>query len=155
MIRIPADSDIDMDVTIEMVSGGVYISALAQAQTVGECARCLGSLHGNSTIRIDELYVDPDSVIAQETDPDDDDLNLIEDDYIDLSQPLIDAVGLALPWSPTCDIVMGTECVNKEIPRPDGVAGEEAPRVDIRWAALGDLYGSPDTAVEKDSDDIS
>lgn len=143
MISVPAGGTIDLDVAFDMVTGGVYVSAAAKAQTVGECSRCLGKLNGTTEVRIDELFVDPSSSIAKESEDDDEDeIKLIEDDYIDLSQSLIDAIVLALPWSPTCDTVMGTDCVNTETPSPDGVAGEEAPRGDARWAALGDLFAN-------------
>lgn len=151
MINIPAGNDVDLDITLDMVSGGVYTSVVARADTVGECSRCLADLEGSIEVRIDELYGDPESSLVRDADSEDDDeVRLVEDETIDLSQPLIDAIGLALPWSPTCTSVMGTECINKDIPAPDGEVGDPAQhRVDQRWAALGKLFPDSETTTEQ------
>ncbi len=79
-----------------------WSAVLVSAPTVGECARCLTALTGDVEIDLTELYAYPDSTTDETTEADE--MGRVgasgQADTVDLEQPIIDAVGLALPFSP-------------------------------------------------------
>lgn len=70
------------------------------APTVGECARCLSPVRGRVQVALTELFAYPDSATDETTE--EDEVGRVVDETIDLEQPIIDAVGLELPFSPVC-----------------------------------------------------
>ncbi|OBF49713.1 hypothetical protein A5787_09005 [Mycobacterium sp. 852002-50816_SCH5313054-b] len=143
MIAIDEGAPLEMDLQIQSVSEGVLVTGTVAAPTVGECARCLTPVNGRVEVRLTELFAYPDSATEATTEPDE--VGHIVDDTIDLEQPIIDAVGLELPFSPVCSPDCPGLC-------PDcGVAlaaepGHHHDRIDPRWAKLADkLPPQPDT----------
>ena len=94
----------DLDLRIESVSEGVLVTGTVSAPTTGECARCLTPITGHVEIDLTELFAYPDSATEATTEADE--VGHVVDRPIDLEQPIIDAVGLALPFSPLC----GPDC---------------------------------------------
>ena len=95
-------------------------------------------------VGLTELFAYPDS--ATEATTEEDEVGRVVDDTVDLEQPIIDAVGLELPFSPVC--------------RPDcpglcpecGVAlaaepGHHHDHIDPRWAKLAGMLAreTPET----------
>lgn len=136
MIAIEEGAPLEMDLQIQSVSEGVLVTGTVAAPTAGECARCLTPVNGRVEVRLTELFAYPDS--ATEATTEEDEVGHIVDDTIDLEQPIIDAVGLELPFSPVCSPDCPGLC-------PDcGVAlaaepGHHHDRIDPRWAKLADM----------------
>ncbi len=55
---------------------------------------------GDVEIDLTELFAYPDS--ATEATTEEDEVGHVVDDTVDLEQPIVDAVGLALPFAPLC-----------------------------------------------------
>ncbi|MCV7090263.1 YceD family protein [Mycobacterium interjectum] len=143
MIAIERGAGLEMDLQIQSVSEGVLVTGTVGAPTVGECARCLTPVNGHVEVSLTELFAYPDSTTEATTE--EDEVGRIVDDTIDLEQPIIDAVGLELPFSPVCSPDCPGLC-------PDcGVAlaaepGHHHDRIDPRWARLADMLPpQPDT----------
>lgn len=142
LIAIQAGADLDLDLRFESVSEGVLVSGTVSAPTAGECSRCLEPVTGEVTITLTELFAYPDSITESTTEADE--VGHVIDQTVDLEQPIIDAVGLALPFAPLC-----TEDCPGLCPQC-GVAlaaepGHHHDIIDPRWAKLtGMLTADPD-----------
>lgn len=140
MIAIEQGAPLEMDLQVQSVSEGVLVTGTVSAPTAGECARCLTPVDGRVEVRLTELFAYPDSTTEATTE--EDEVGHIVDDTIDLEQPIIDAVGLELPFSPVCSPDCPGLC-------PDcGVAlaaepGHQHDRIDPRWAKLADMLPPP------------
>lgn len=126
--RVPAGTDIDLDLVLEAVVEGLVVEGTVRAPWTGECRRCLEPVTGVVEVEVREPFTnggDPD-----ETYP-------IDGDEIDLEPLVRDAVLLHLPLSPLCR----DDCRG---PAPDRFPAEPADEArdrpsDPRWAALADL----------------
>ncbi len=145
MARVAADSTIELDLRLESVMEGVWLSGTADIEVEGECARCLEPVGWGETLEIAQMfeYAATDSrgaVIASVEGDEDEALPVIVDDLIDLTEVLRDAIVLALPLAPLCSADCPGLC-------PEcGIVLAEAPghaheQIDPRWAALGGLVG--------------
>ena len=147
MTTIPAGSEIELDLQLAAVEDGVYVSGQVSAPAVAECARCLAGLDTRVSVSLQDLYAEPGSAAAAAAD--EDDVRLLDDGYVDLTQALIDAFGLNLPLAPTCTS-LGVPCVNTDVPSPDGEAETWERPVDPRWADLAKKFGrDPQTGKEQ------
>src|ERR1700742_2903680 len=151
MIAIEQGAPLDLDLRIESVSEGVLVSGTVTGPTVGECSRCLTPVSGRVQVYLTELFAYPDSTTEATTEKDE--VGHVVDARIDLEQPIIDAVGLELPFSPVCTADCPGLC-------PEcGVALSAEPdhhhdRIDPRWAKLGDVLSqdlSPDDSLDQDT----
>ncbi|SPM27344.1 YceD family protein [Mycobacterium terramassiliense] len=136
MIAIEQGAQLEMDLQIQSVSEGVLVTGTVAAPIVGECARCLTPVDGRVEVGLTELFAYPDS--ATEATTEEDEVGHIVDDTIDLEQPIIDAVGLELPFSPVCSQDcpgLCPECGVSLAAEPD----HHHDRVDPRWAKLADM----------------
>lgn len=136
LIAIEAGAPLDLDLRLESVSEGVLVTGTVHGPTRGECSRCLEPVSGDIDISLTELFAYPDSLTESTTESDE--VGHVIDSCVDLEQPIIDAVGLALPFTPLC--------------RPDcpglcpqcGIALATDPdhhhdQIDPRWAKLAAL----------------
>lgn len=143
MIAIEQGAPLEMDLQVQSVSEGVLVTGTVAAPTVGECARCLTPVDGRVEVRLTELFAYPDSTTEATTE--EDEVGHIVDDMIDLEQPIIDAVGLELPFSPVCSPDcpgLCPECGVALAAEPD----HHHDRIDPRWAKLADMLPPrPDT----------
>ena len=97
LIAIEQGAPLDLDLRFESVSEGVLVSGTVHAPTRGECSRCLGPVTGDVEIALTELFAYPDSLTESTTE--DDEVGHVVDHTVDLEQPIVDAVGLALPFA--------------------------------------------------------
>ena len=97
---MPPGATIALDVRLEAVSEGVYVSGTASAPLAGECVRCLDDLTDHVTVEIGELFAYPDSLTDETTD--EDELPRVVDERVDLEQTVRDAMVLDLPLAPLC-----------------------------------------------------
>ncbi|WP_420810681.1 YceD family protein [Jiangella asiatica] len=101
VVGVPERADVELNLRLDAVMEGVLVSGTVRARFEGECVRCLDSIGGEVVAEIQELYVYPERADDPDTETDDDEMR-VEDDMVDLEQPIRDAVVLALPQSPTC-----------------------------------------------------
>lgn len=134
LVAIEAGAPLELDLRLESVSEGVLVTGTVAAPTAGECARCLTPITGDIEIDLTELFAYPDSATDETTESDE--MGRVIDDSVDLEQPIIDAVGLALPFSPLC----GPDCVGLcqqcGVPLATAEPGHHHEQLDSRWAKL-------------------
>ena len=78
---------------------GVLVTGEAQADLVGECARCLEEIRDEIVADFQELFVYEESDTAH---AEDEDVSRLEGDLLDLEPLLRDSVVLTLPFQPLC-----------------------------------------------------
>lgn len=134
---VPRGADLALELTMQSVSEGVYVSGQVSGQLVGECGRCLRAIDDTIDVNIAELYAYEHSTTDETTS--EDEVGRIQDDLIDLEPVVRDAIVLALPVNPVCREDCRGLC-------PDcGLAWDELPAdhshelLDSRWAALNGL----------------
>jgi uncharacterized protein len=133
-IAVPAGAPVDLDVRLESVTEGVYISGTVHAPLSGECARCLDALTDEVDVELAELFAYPDSVTDETTDADE--LPRVVDELIDVEQTVRDAVVLALPLAPLCQADCLGLCPDCGEKRADLAPDHGHETLDPRWAAL-------------------
>jgi uncharacterized protein len=144
LIRVPAGSDIDLDLRLESVMEGVLVSGTATVDLVGECGRCLEPVSDTLTVDLQELYA------YAESDAEEDEAARMEGDLLDLEPLLRDQVVLALPITPLCTEDcegLCPQCGTRWAELPADHGHEPA---DPRWAGLQELQGLLKTDEEND-----
>ncbi len=133
--EVPAGEDVEVDLVLESIAGGISASGHVRTGWTGECRRCLEEVRGSLEVSVSETFTD--QVQEGETYP-------IEGDSIDLTELARDAVLLDLPPAPLCS----EDCAGP-VPERFAVTVEadeeepaEPPR-DPRWAAL-DVLREPE-----------
>jgi uncharacterized protein len=134
VIGVPGGATITLDLRLESVSEGVYVSGTASAPLHGECVRCLAELADELTVELGELFAYPDSVTDETTD--DDELPRVVDEHVDVEQTVRDAVVLALPPNPLCTDGCAGLCPDCGGRRADLGSDHGHETLDPRWAAL-------------------
>lgn len=142
LIAIAEGAPLALDLRLESVSEGVLVTGTVSAPTAGECARCLTPITGDVAIELTELFAYPDSATDETTEADE--IGRVVDDTVDLEQPIIDAVGLALPFAPLCGPDCIGLCPDCGVPLATAEPGHSHEQIDPRWAKLaGYLDGDP------------
>jgi uncharacterized protein len=145
-IAVPAGAPIALDVRLEAVAEGVYVSGTVRAELVGECARCLEELTEEVEARIGELFAYPDSVTDETTESDE--LPRVIDDYVDLEQTVRDALVVDLPMAPLCRDDCPGLCPECGERRADLPADHGHETLDPRWAALRERSSLNDAVAD-------
>jgi uncharacterized protein len=143
LVAIEPGAPLELDLRVESVSEGVLVTGTVAAPTVGECGRCLTAMQGRIEVSLTELFAYPDSTTEATTE--EGEVGHVVDNTIDLEQPIIDAVGLELPFSPVCQPDcpgLCPECGVLLAAEP----GHQHDRIDPRWAKLTQMLSdNPDT----------
>jgi uncharacterized protein len=140
LIAIEPGAPLELDLRVESVSEGVLVTGTVTAPTVGECGRCLTAMSGRIEVSLTELFAYPDSTTEATTE--EGEVGHVVDNTIDLEQPIIDAVGLELPFSPVCEPDcpgLCPECGVQLASEP----GHHHDRIDPRWAKLTQMLDPP------------
>jgi uncharacterized protein len=137
LIAIEPDAEMDLDLRFESVSEGVLVSGTVHAPTRGECSRCLGPITDEVEIALTELFAYPDSVTESTTESDE--VGRVIDETVDLAQPILDAVGLALPFVALCAQDCPGLCSHCGVALATAEADHSHEIIDPRWAKLADL----------------
>lgn len=105
LIGIPEGAPMDVDLTLQSVSEGVFVQGRVKADAEGQCSRCLIDLEVPMDEQVAELIFYPErrEALKDEGDDEADELPVIEDDHIDLEPILRDALVLAMPFRPLCE----------------------------------------------------
>ena len=143
LIAIEQDAPLELDLRVESVSEGVLVTGTVAAPTTGECARCLTAVTGNVEITLTELFAYPESTTSATTA--EDEVPRVIDDTVNLEQPIIDAVGLALPFSPLCCPDCPGLCPECGVMLATAEPDHHHDLIDPRWSTL--------TAIKSQLDD--
>jgi uncharacterized protein len=143
LIAIQKDAPVELDLRIESVSEGVLVTGTVSAPTAGECARCLTPVTGDVEIDLTELFAYPESTTDETTDADE--LGRVVDQTVDLEQPIIDAVGLALPFAPLCTPDCAGLCPTCGVAMATAEPGHHHDQIDPRWAKLTGMFDRDET----------
>ena len=138
LLAIAKGAPITLDLRLESVSDGVLVSGTASAPTEGECARCLTPVTDHVDIDLAEFFAYPDSEIEAEAEEDEVG-HVVYDaagDTVDIEQQIIDAVGLALPFSPLCREDCPGLCPECGVQLASAEPGHHHDVIDPRWAKL-------------------
>jgi len=142
LIAVDDGAPLELNLRLESVSEGVLVTGTVYAPTSGECARCLQPITGEVDIDLTELFAYPYSTTDETSDADE--LGRVIDDTVDLEQPLVDAIGLALPFSPLCGPDCAGLCPQCGVPLASAEPGHHHDQIDPRWAKLTGLLDRDD-----------
>jgi uncharacterized protein len=142
LVAIDEGAPLELDLRIQSVSEGALVTGTMSAPTTGECARCLKPITGHVEIDITELFAYPDSTTEATTEADE--VGHVVDNSVDLEQPIVDAVGLALPFSPLCGPDCQGLCPDCGIPMSTAEPGHRHETIDPRWAKLASMPENDD-----------
>lgn len=141
LLAVEEGALLELTLRLESVSEGVLVTGAVTAPTAGECARCLQPISGEVAIDLTELFAYPDSTTDETTDADE--IARVgrngSTETVDLEQPIIDAVGLALPFSPVCGQDCAGLCQQCGILLSNAEPGHHHDQIDPRWAKLAEL----------------
>jgi uncharacterized protein len=130
--------------TLHSFEGGVMVAVTVDVPWVGCCRRCGVPIKGELHAFMKERYCEPG---VGYSDPDDDESFRIEDDTLDLTPMLIEAVALELPMAPLCRPDCAGLCPHCGVDKNTESCSCEAP-IDPRWASLSGLGTSSEAEGE-------
>ena len=140
LIGVPAGADVHLRLRLESVMEGVLVSGEIEAPLVGSCARCLEPIEDTLALDVQELYAYEGS--TTEATSEEDEVRLVEGDFLDLEPLVRDTVVLSLPLSPVCDEDCSGLCVDCG-QRIDDLPADHAHEItDPRWAGLAQRFGA-------------
>ncbi|MGY2128972.1 YceD family protein [Blastococcus sp. SYSU DS0617] len=140
LIGVPAGADVHLRLRLESVMEGVLVSGEIQVPLVGSCARCLEPIEDTLTLDVQELYAYEGS--TTEATSEEDEVRLVDGDFLDLEPLARDTVVLSLPLSPVCTEDCAGLCVDCG-QRLDDLPADHAHEItDPRWAGLAERFAS-------------
>lgn len=148
LIGIEPGAPLALDLRIESVSEGVLVSGTVSAPTSGDCARCLTPVTGDVEIQLTELFAYPDSATDETTEADE--VGRVVDDTVNLEQPIIDAVGLVLPFAPLCGPDCAGLCPDCGVALATAEPGHRHEQIDPRWAKLAGMFDTVGGADDRE-----
>jgi uncharacterized protein len=137
LVRVPAGSELTLDVQLEEVSDGVLVTASVAAELAGECARCLDEFTSSMEVRFRELF-------AAHASGSEDDGYLLDGDLLDLEPAVRDALVLELPLSPLCAPDCAGLCATCGVRLADAEPDHRHAGDGGVWAVLKDLFPGQD-----------
>ena len=137
LIAIEPGAPLDLDLRLESVSEGVLVTGTVYGPTRGECSRCLEPVTGDVEIALTELFAYPDSLTESTTE--DDEVGHVVDSCVNLEQPIVDAVGMALPFAPLCRDDCPGLCPVCGVALAGAGPDHGHEQIDPRWAKLANL----------------
>ena len=141
-IMARVEDEVELDLSLESVMEGVWISGTGTTTISAECARCLEPTSWSFTFPIEELFAYPatdarGAVVAPEGEPDEGEYQ-VQGDVCDLEDVVRDAIVPEFPLAPLCSpdcLGLCPECGIRLAEDP--THGHEV--LDPRWAALDAL----------------
>jgi len=129
---VPEGAEIEADVVLESVVGGVSVTGTVQATWTGTCRRCLEAAGDTLVVPVREHFTEGGD--GEETYP-------LHDGEVDLEPMVRDAVLLELPQAPLCRPQCQGICPTCGVNRNEETC-RCRPQRDERWAALDVLRDS-------------
>ena len=145
-MQVPEGQDIAVEAELESVVEGIYVHGTVTAELEGECSRCLDPVEQDVDVRLDELFLYPEKVRAEERE----DAVLLEDDEVRLGPLVRDALAMEADERPLCrEDCPGlcAQCVFRMEDDPE----HHHEVIDERFAALKGLFD--DDAQGEDAQD--
>jgi uncharacterized protein len=134
--HVPAGAEVDTDLILEVIDGGMVAIGTVSAPWVGECRRCLQPVEGVLRVELREIYeprpagpAGTEAELEEETYP-------LTGDTLDLRPLARDAVLLNLPQAPLCRPDCAGLCPTCGVDLNAGPCGCPPVATDVRWAAL-------------------
>ena len=141
VLHVPEGSPVVFELRLEAVMEGVLVTGEAQADLVGECARCLEEIRDEIAADFQELFVYEESDTAH---GEDEDVSRLEGDLLDLEPLLRDSVVLTLPFQPLCQDDCPGLCTECGARLADDPGHQHDEPIDPRWAKLQGLEHHPE-----------
>lgn len=138
LIGVPSGSDVTLDLSLESVQEGIWVSGTVHGTALGECGRCLDEVRQEIAAPVQGLFEYPDSRVEADED-DSEDVFEFDGESLDLEEVVRDAVVITLPFTPLCapDCPgLCDQCGARLADDPDHA--HEA--IDPRWSALDSLF---------------
>ena len=146
LVRVAEGADVELDLRLEAVMDGVLVSGSVRAPLQAECGRCLEPVEAVLDADVQELFAyDPADA--------DDEVSVLNGDFLDLRPLLRDAVVLAMPVNPVCDDACAglcATCGGRLAELPDDHAHDD---LDPRWSKLSALSTSDPGSTDARSTD--
>ncbi|HEY2791166.1 MAG TPA: YceD family protein [Micromonosporaceae bacterium] len=142
LIGVPEGADLALDLRLQSVTEGVYVSGRISGPLVGECGRCLRVINDSISVDLGELFAYERSTTDETTE--EDEIGRVRDDLIDLEPAVRDAVVLALPQNPVCREDCPGMCPDCGVPWDELPADHGHEQLDSRWAELSKLRPTTD-----------
>lgn len=131
LAQVREDRPVEGDLELESLVEGVLVSGTLRGTLSLRCARCLKEFDEPFAVDVHELFV-------HQPDPDGDDYPLDPEGSIEPEQMVRDAIGVELPFSPSCRADCQGLCPVCGADRNLGGCPGHT-EVDPRWAALEQL----------------
>jgi len=156
MARVVEGSPIEIDLTLESVIEGIWVSGTADVDVQAECSRCLDPIEWSETVALEQMYRYPatdarGALIADDAQDEDEPEPEVVDEAIDITDALRDAVVLALPLAPLCSPDCGGICAQCGERVESADSPHDHPSGDPRWAALEALLSEADEGAKRES----
>ena len=138
LIGVPAGADVELDMSLESLSEGVWVTGTVTAEAVGECGRCLDEVRVDEPVQVQGLFAYPDASADDGEESDAQDVFEFDGETVDLEGAVRDAVVTSLPFTPLCrpDCPgLCDQCGARLADDPDHA--HEV--IDPRWSALQSL----------------
>jgi uncharacterized protein len=139
---VPAGAEVEADVVLESIVGGVSVSGTVRAEWTGICRRCLEPAAGSLVLAVREHFTEGGD--GEETYP-------LREGEVDLEPMVRDAVLLELPQAPLCRpgcLGLCPVCgADRNVEQCDC-----EPPADPRWAALDALRGGGEAGEAADGE---
>lgn len=139
MLGIEEGREIEVRATLVNLGDAVMVDATVHGGATGRCSRCLNELEDELSIAVHEVFGITEGFIGGDEAEDGEEPPMVEDDRVDITQGVVDEVGLTVPFSPVCPD-FGRDC-SDDTPAPDGISEEQEEAPDPRWAALAEKFG--------------
>jgi uncharacterized protein len=141
VIGVPQGSDVELDLRLEAVMDGVFVTGTARVALKGECVRCLRDIDADLEVDVSELfyYASTKASLLEEGDEEAQELPTVDGDLLNLETTVRDAVVLALPFQPLCRPDCAGLCPVCGERMDDLEPGHHHEQLDPRWSALGPL----------------
>jgi uncharacterized protein len=154
VIAVLAGEEIHLEMRLESVTQGVLVSAELSAIADGDCMRCLDPIELQIDRRIQELYryapekphtkAERKRARQEGDDLNEDDVLMMDADFINLEGPIRDAIVLDLPVNPLCSPDCPGLCPGCGIKFSLLESTHSHEAIDPRWAGLSGLGGRAD-----------
>ncbi len=149
VIGVPEGADVTLDLSLESVSDGIWVSGTVSGEASGECGRCLDAVTITVDTPIQGLFLYPDAE-REEGEEDNEDVHDFDGLDLDLEGVVRDAVVTSLPFVPLCDPDcpgLCDQCGARLVDEPDHTHDV----IDPRWSALESLASDDSSTQTKES----
>ena len=145
-MQVPEGDDIAVEIELESVVEGIYVHGTVTAELEGECSRCLDPVEQDVDVRLDELFLYPEKVKAEERE----DSVLLVDDEVRLGPVVRDTLAVEADERPLCREDCPGLCAQCGF-RMEDDPDHHHEVIDERFAALKGLFD--DDAQGEDAQD--